>query len=157
MRSLTLPIVLASILVSSSGCQQESGAWSDSYELEVGTHAIQVQVAAANPEFAVEGLLPSPLAGPDRVSVFAGDALSLDLELLDPNANSLVAIQIPGGAVFEVDSAGGSLSWSPTTSDVGNYRLVFHAIDRSDSEQVNGIATIDLSVLPRFGLIEYGF
>lgn len=157
MRLFALFLLSAGLLVSLSACDGSPGNWSDSSELSVGTDAIVAQVAVAHPGASVDGLLPSPIVGPDRISVFVGDELALNLELIDPTANSLVAVAIPGGSNFSADSLGGVLSWTPETSDVGTYRLIFHSVDRDDSEALNGVAIIDLSVLPRFGLIEYGF
>lgn len=157
MRLFALSLLSAGLLVSLSACDGAVGDWSDSSELSVGTDAIVAQVAVAHPGVFVDGLLPSPIVGPDRVSIFAGDQLSLNLELVDPTTSSLVAIAIPSGANFSADSLGGILTWTPETSDVGNYRLIFYSVDRDDSESLNGVAAIDLSVLPRFGLIEYGF
>lgn len=148
----TLTVVLV------AGCAAGDRSWLSGEEaLFTGTQAISVQAAAASPAAATAGLLPSPLLGPERVSVFVGDELTLDLDLINPEDHSLVAGQIPAGASFFADSAGGSITWTPILSEAGEHEFILYAVLTDSPEQVMGTASIDVSVLPRFGLIEYGF
>lgn len=141
-----------------SGCAADERSWlSGDQELSTGTEAITAVASAAVPNARTAGLLPSPLLGPERVSVFVGDELVLDLDLINPADHSLVEGHLPTGAVFLSDPSGGSVTWSPELNEVGAHEFTLHAVLTDNPDQVTGTATIDVSVLPRFGLIEYGF
>jgi hypothetical protein len=147
---------LAVVIV--TGCAAGERTWLGGEQaLFTGTEAITAQASASSPAAATSGLLPSPLLGPERVSVFVGDDLVLDLDLINPGEHSLVAGQIPAGATFFTDSAGGTINWTPDVSEAGEHDLILYAVLTDSPEQVMGTASIDVSVLPRFGLIEYGF
>ncbi len=140
------------------GCAVDERSWlGGDQELSTGTDAITVLASAAVPGARTAGLLPSPLLGPDRISVFVGDELVLDLDLINPQEQSLVEGLLPAGAVFSSDASGGIVTWSPELSEVGEHEFILHAVLTHTPEQITGTATIDVSVLPRFGLIEYGF
>jgi hypothetical protein len=141
-----------------AGCAADDRSWlSGDQELYTGTEAITALASAAVPSARTSGLLPSPLLGPDRISVFVGDELALDLELVNPQEHSLIEGILPTGAFFMSDTSGGIVTWTPTLNEVGEHNFVFHAVLTDNPEQVTGTAAIDVSVLPRFGLVEYGF
>ena len=141
-----------------AGCAADDRSWlSGDQELSTGTEAITAIASAAAPNARTSGLLPSPLLGPERVSVFVGDVLVLDLNLVNPQDHSLVVGLLPTGAVFSSDAGGGTVTWIPELSEVGEHELILHAVLTHAPEQITGIAAIDVSVLPRFGLVEYGF
>ena len=140
------------------GCSTEESAWiSGDEELMTGSSAITAQVSAAVRSASIDDLLPSPLLGPERVAVFVGDELYLDLDLVDPSALTLIAGQLPTTALFSSDPTGGEVSWTPILTDVGDHEFVLHAVLTDNPDQVSSVATIDVTVVPRFGLIEYGF
>lgn len=140
------------------GCAVEDRAWmAGDTPLSVGTEALTVHASVAIPETAVSGLLPSPLLGPDRITIYVGDELSLALELINPEGHALIATQVPSSSIFIPDSSGGEFLWEPGITDVGQHDLEFLVVNADSPEVVTGQASIELSVLPRFGLIEYGF
>ncbi len=157
--TLATRAALATLTISLfAGCAADERSWlSGDQELSTGTEAITALASAAVPSARTAGLLPSPLLGPDRVSVFVGDELVLDLDLVNPQEHSLVEGLLPAGAVFSSDAAGGSVTWSPDLSEVGEHEFILHAVLTENPDQITGTAAIDVSVLPRFGLIEYGF
>ena len=149
-------LVLSASLV--AGCAADQRDWTaGDQELFTGTEAVTVHVSVAVQAAATAGLLPSPLLGPDRVAVFVGDELQLDLDLINPADQSLIVGQLPGSASFTPDFGGGVVHWIPELSDTGEHEFVLHVVLTDTPEQVTGTATIDVSVVPRFGLIEYGF
>ena len=140
------------------GCSTEESAWiSGDEDLMTGSSAITAQVSAAVRSASIDDLLPSPLLGPERVAVFVGDELYLDLDLVDPSALTLIAGQLPTTALFSSDPTGGEVSWTPILTDVGDHEFILHAVLTDNPDQVSSVATIDVTVVPRFGLIEYGF
>ena len=140
------------------GCSTEESAWiSGDEDLMTGSSAITAQVSAAVRSASIDDLLPSPLLGPERVAVFVGDELYLDLDLVDPSALTLIAGQLPTTALFSSDPTGGEVSWTPNLTDVGDHEFILHAVLTDNPDQVSSVATIDVTVVPRFGLIEYGF
>jgi hypothetical protein len=140
------------------GCSTEESAWiSGDEELMTGSSAITAQVSAAVRSASIDDLLPSPLLGPERVAVFVGDELYLDLDLVDPSALTLIAGQLPTTALFSSDLTGGEVSWTPILTDVGDHEFILHAVLTDNPDQISSVATIDVTVVPRFGLIEYGF
>jgi len=140
------------------GCSTEESAWiSGDEELMTGSSAITAQVSAAVRSASIDDLLPSPLLGPERVAVFVGDELYLDLDLVDPSALTLIAGQLPTTALFSSDPTGGEVSWTPVLTDVGDHEFILHAVLTDNPDQISSVATIDVTVVPRFGLIEYGF
>jgi hypothetical protein len=157
--TLTPRLLLATLSFSLLfGCSTEESAWfSGDEELTTGSSAITVEVATAVRSAAMDELLPSPLLGPERVAVFVGDELYLDLNLVDPSTLTLIAGQLPSSALFSSDPTGGEVSWTPALSDVGDHEFILHAVLTDSPDQVSSVATIDVTVVPRFGLIEYGF
>jgi len=150
-----LATLVISLLI---GCPADNREWlSSDQNLSTGTQAITAHASVAIPSAATAGLLPSPLLGPTRVSVFVGDELLLNLDLVNPTAHSLVVGQLPVGAAFTSDSEGGQVSWTPTLSATGSHEFILYAVLKETPERIMGTASIDVSVLPRFGLIEYGF
>ena len=140
------------------GCSTEESAWiSGDEDLITGSSAITAQVSAAVRSTSIDDLLPSPLLGPERVAVFVGDELYLDLDLVDPSALTLIAGQLPITALFSSDPTGGEVSWTPVLTDVGDHEFILHAVLTDNPDQISSVATIDVTVVPRFGLIEYGF
>jgi len=140
------------------GCSTEESAWiSGDEDLMTGSSAITAQVSAAVRSASIDDLLPSPLLGPERVAVFVGDELYLDLDLVDPSALTLIAGQLPTTALFSSDPTGGEVSWTPVLTDVGDHEFILHAVLTDNPDQISSVATIDVTVVPRFGLIEYGF
>jgi hypothetical protein len=141
-----------------TGCAAGDRTWLGGEKaLFTGTQAISAQASASSPTAATSGLLPSPLLGPERVSIFVGDELVLDLDLINPLDHSLVTGQVPAGATFFADSSGGTLTWTPDISEAGEHEFILYAVLTDSPEQIMGTASIDVSVVPRFGLIEYGF
>jgi hypothetical protein len=153
-RSALATLVIAML----AGCSADEREWmAGDQEFSTGDQAITVQVAVAVSSAATSGLLPSPLLGPDRISVFVGDELVLDLELVNPGDHSLIVGQLPTGAAFSADATGGLVSWTPQLSDTGGHQFILYAVLTDNPEQIMGTAAIDVSVVPHFGLIEYGF
>ena len=95
------------------------------------------------------------IIAPDRVEVFVGDELLLDVRMEDPSEGTLQPAQVPEGSEFERLEDGGILHWRPEADDIGTHDIVFVMFD------LDGIMlmprTIIIDVLPRFDLIEYGF
>jgi len=140
------------------GCSLDERSWiSDEVPISSGSEALTIQAALAIPETVINPLLPSPVTGPNRVTLYVGDDLLLDLELVNPDDFQIVATQLPANAVFIPDFAGGQVQWSPALSDVGLHNLTFMVVETDNPELVQANVAIEVSVLPRFGLIEYGF
>jgi hypothetical protein len=94
---------------------------------------------------------------PRQVAVFVGDELKLDLQVADP---SLIAVRpwaIPDAAEFQSTESGAAIRWRPGAEDVGRHDLVFLVVDAVESDLVLAQFTIEVSVIPRFSLLEYGF
>ena len=97
------------------------------------------------------------VAGPEDVSIYVGDELFVELTLTDPTVTRIVPGQLPLTAEFAEDSFGAVVHWLPQLGDVGQHDFIFLIVDAGEDNLVLGTTSIVVSVLPRFGLIEYGF
>jgi hypothetical protein len=106
-----------------------------------------------NGEAEAEGLV----AAPEEVVVYVGDELLVELTLADPGITRIVPGSIPQEAIFHEDEIGATVTWRPRLEDVGEHDFIFLIVDADEENLVLGTASVIVSVLPRFGLIEYGF
>ena len=94
---------------------------------------------------------------PERVEIYVGDQLMLDVLNEDPEAYILRPSQLPEGSEFESVYEGGVLRWVPQPEDIGENNIVFLHYDIADPTIMLFTRTVVIDVLPRFDLIEYGF
>ena len=94
---------------------------------------------------------------PERVEVYVGEEVLLDVRLEDPDAGLLRPTQLPEGSDFEELEDGGLLHWIPEVEDIGTHDVVFLVVDIDNPNLVIFQRSTIIDVLPRFDLIEYGF
>ena len=94
---------------------------------------------------------------PERVEVYVGEELLLDVRLEDPTAGLLRPTRLPEGSEFEELEDGGLLYWKPEPEDVGTHDVVFLLVDIDEPHLVIFQRSTIIEVLPRLDLIEYGF
>jgi hypothetical protein len=97
------------------------------------------------------------VVAPDEVVIYVGEELFMELTLTDPGITRIVAGQLPMTAEFAEDQFGAVVHWMPQLTDVGQHDFIFLIVDSAEANLVLGTTSISVSVLPRFGLIEYGF
>lgn len=97
------------------------------------------------------------VAAPEEVTIYVGDELFVELTLTDPSVTRIVPGQLPMTAEFAEDESGAVVHWMPELADVGQHDFIFLIVDAEEENLVLGTTSIVVSVLPRFGLIEYGF
>ena len=91
----------------------------------------------------------------DPISITANQMIQFTVSSFDPDGDDLqlIAENLPDGAVF--DSATGAFTWTPSNSDVGEYRLEFLSLDSRGSGstvEVTIQVTFDASESPVVGL-----
>jgi hypothetical protein len=94
---------------------------------------------------------------PERVEVYVGEELLLDVRLEDSTVGLLRPTRLPEGSEFEELEDGGLLYWTPEPEDVGTHDVVFLLVDIDDPNLVIFQRSTIIEVLPRLDLIEYGF
>ena len=99
----------------------------------------------------------SYVLGPETLSIFVGEALSIELELREPEAFALRAGLMPENAIFTPMPAGALVEWQPTTEDVGTHDFMMLVVDADEPNLVIAQELFVVDVLPRFKFIEYGF
>ncbi len=99
----------------------------------------------------------SYVLGPEALAVFVGEALSVELELREPEAFALRAGLMPESAIFTSLPAGAQVEWQPTTEDVGTHDFMLLVVDADEPNLVIAQELFVVDVLPRFKFIEYGF
>lgn len=97
------------------------------------------------------------VVAPEEVTIYVGDELFVELTLTDPSLTRIVPGQLPVTAEFDEDEFGAVVHWMPLLADVGQHDFIFLIVDAQEEHLVLGTTSIVVSVLPRFGLIEYGF
>ncbi len=142
---------LPSAEASEDGAADASVQW-ETFELTV------------SPGMMLAGSLPSTsgstnpwVQGPESFVVTVGQALVIELLVNEPDRAVLVPVEIPTGATVDPLSDGVQLRWVPQAQDLGEHELTFQVVNIDDPEQVFGQYDLLLSVVPQFGLIEYGF
>jgi len=161
MYRLTLVGLLSLSLLAAAGCEETAG----SLDTDLGAPEIDDDFAPGQfvwtPDLGIEtgNLDPqdSYILLPETVAVYAGDALSLELELRQPDVFRLRAGAIPEEATFTELPAGALVEWEPTLDDVGRHDFVLLVVDADEPNLVISQEMMSVDVLPRFKFIEYGF
>ncbi len=152
------PLVVALALLPLAGCAVSGGIDLDGPDTEPAEVVIQLQADFTEPDLGngeteARGLVVAP----EEVTVYVGDELFVELTLTDPSLTRVVPGQLPVTAEFDEDEFGAVVHWMPELADVGQHDFIFLIVDASEENLVLGTTSIVVSVLPRFGLIEYGF
>jgi hypothetical protein len=142
---------LAALVVAVAGCDLEQGALLDP------TTAEDVDLDRGEDDFDQEAPIDGGILVPDRVEVYVGEDLLLDIRLEDPGVGTLLPSQLPEGSEFEPLQDGGLFHWRPEPEDIGTHDVIFLVVDIDDPNLVIFQHSTIIDVLPRFDLIEYGF
>ena len=146
-------------LVSLVGCNLSGGIELGGLDGELGEQVvISLEADFTEPplgdgETEARGLVVAP----DEVTIYVGDELFVELTLTDPSVTRIVPGQLPLTAEFAEDEFGAVVHWMPALADVGQHDFIFLIVDANEDNLILGTTSIVVSVLPRFGLIEYGF
>ncbi|MCO4772085.1 MAG: hypothetical protein KDA24_18780 [Deltaproteobacteria bacterium] len=151
------PLVLALTLV---GCDVNSGALESDSPTLAGDDSFDGGQVVWTPGVGNEGQLTndaSYVVSPESLAVFVGEDLSVEVELLEPDAFSLRAGLMPENAIFTELPAGALVQWQPTADDVGTHDFMMLVVDAGEPNLVIAQEMFVVDVLPRFRFIEYGF
>ncbi len=162
MHRLTLVGLMSLSLLAAPGCEQTAG----SLDTDLGAPEVNDDFSPGafvwTPDLGIEtgNLDPdqdSYILLPETVAVYAGEALSLELELIEPDVFRLRAGSMPEEATFTELPAGALVEWEPTLDDVGRHDFVLLVVDADEPNLVISQEMMSVDVLPRFKFIEYGF
>ena len=146
------------LLVLMAGCVLDTVGDPQAGPAEPGEQIVATfELDPTTPDLADDAEAEGLILAPDELVVYVGDELLVELELLDPTLGVIRPADLPFGADFAADASGALVSWMPELEDVGQHDFVFLVVDADEENLVLGAASIIVSVLPRFGLIEYGF
>ena len=99
----------------------------------------------------------SYVLGPETLAVYVGDALSVELQLRQPDLFALRAGPMPEMATFTELPAGALVEWEPQAEDIGTHEVVLLVVDAAEPNLVIAQEMFVIDVYPRLRFIEYGF
>lgn len=159
MTRLTSLAVCSLLLFTLGGCEASNAALDVGAELG-GAEDLGPGSVVWTPRLAGQDVLvndSSYVLGPETLAVFVGEALSVELELRQPEAFALRAGLMPENAIFTPLPAGALVEWQPTIEDVGTHDFMMLVVDADEPNLVIAQELFVVDVLPRFKFIEYGF
>jgi hypothetical protein len=149
-RSLFAAVALAALI---GGCVESA----DSEFLLVSAPDTTVSVSLGAVLAASPASPQALVAAPAQLEVVVGEELDFAVTLAEPEAFSVRAAQLPEAATAEALADGARVLWTPSSPDIGEHHLVFLVVDADDPALVIAQTAVDVTVLPAFRLIEYGF
>lgn len=150
--SRSLPFALLALLLA-SGCEQPLG----SLAVDEGFEPAQTtDVDRFEDDERPDG--PSAyVLGPEWITVYEGEVVEIDLELLEPEAFALRPGLMPEAAEFMALETGAQVRWATTSTDIGTHDFVMLVVDSAEPNLVIDQEIVSVDVVPRLKFIEYGF